>query len=552
MEDDDPLADLLGPRVAPKRLATEPARETTKEERVAALKVAVRKETAEEKEKRKREKEERRLSAMSADDRQKKARIDQEVADTRAFLEALEAEERRQVEASTLIPDGSEKPATSNTWKVQEEADLQAADEARADRADAALNLCTYFSDRLFPVGAIVQYVTRNGRLPLRHCEFAIKNKDDFLTRHRHFDQGDALQNWLAHMAPLRLEIGPWHMELSKVSKDKTTPYANLPVQRYLAFDVDMCDFVVGNAELERDGYIRKCRCRTKKSGTCSYGCWFYMRVAVQVLTYLMRNCFGAQEVLAIFSGNRGVHVMCLDETFVGLNGEERKGILERIKLFADPVANYYHNEFTPYIYEYIMKPAFYDHWLDGQLLILESATTTRMLVLCAKLDSVTQLPAPVMHIMVRLVHATCREVREVAWQELCRAMDVPDFERIFIFKAMFPRLDGAVTTGMGHLIKAPFVIHPTSRRCSVPIPDIDKWLPHMAPRASDLIPLPPDDRVPAWVQEKEARRCALSLAEYVQHLSSVMHRAYPLPIGSRMEDAEQNEDDWGYDDCGE
>jgi len=106
MEDVDPLADLLGPRVAPKRLATEPARETTKEERVAALKVAVRKETAEEKEKRKREKEERRLSAMSEDDRQKKARVDQEVADTRAFLEALEAEERRQIEASTLIPDG--------------------------------------------------------------------------------------------------------------------------------------------------------------------------------------------------------------------------------------------------------------------------------------------------------------------------------------------------------------------------------------------------------------------------------------------------------------
>jgi len=99
-----------------------------------------------------------------------------------------------------------------------------------------------------------------------------------------------------------------------------------------------------------------------------------------------------------------------------------------------------------------------------------------------------------------------------------------------------------------------------------VPIPDLDKWLPHMAPRASELIPLPPDDKVPVWVQEKEARRCAMVLAEYVQHLSLVMHRAYPLPIGqsfmmpktttttksisvASMEPVDHSEDDGRYDD---
>jgi len=105
------------------------------------------------------------------------------------------------------------------------------------------------------------------------------------------------------------------------------------------------------------------------------------------------------------------------------------------------------------------------------------------------------------------------------------------DFERVFIHKAMFPRLDEAVTTNMDHCLKAPFVIHPATRRCSVPIPDIDKWLPHMAPRASELIPLPPDEKVPLWVQEKEAKRCDTALAEYVQHLYAVIHRAYPLAV---------------------
>lgn len=549
-ESKDPLDAILGRRVTAKRLATEPAREITKDQRVAALKVTVRTETKEEKESRKREKEQRKLSALTEEERQKRARIEREVADTTAFLEALEAEEKRQIEANTLIPDGSEKPATSNTWKAQEEADLQAADEARADRADAVLNLGSYYTQRLFPVGAIVQYVTRNGRIPLRHCEFSVTTQKDSLWRHKHFDHADELQEFLAGLGPKRLEVGPWHMELSKVSMGKA-PYAQLPVQRYLAFDVDMSDFEVGNAEAEREGYIRKCRCRIKKSGTCSYGCWFYMRVAVQVLTYLMRKCFGAEEVLAIYSGNRGVHVMCLDEKFVGLGEEQRKGILDRIRLFNDPAAKYHHDEFTPYIYEYIMKPAFYDNWIDGQLLIMESRTTLRMLLLCSGLETITQLPEEIIPALVRLSHASSRDEREAAWRYLCQLMGIPDFERLFIFRAMYPRLDAAVTTDMGHLLKAPFVIHPLTRRCSVPIPDLDKWLPHMAPRASDLIPLPPDDKVPAWVQEKEARRCAMTLADYVQHLSTVMHRAYPLPVGVTEEENQGDDqgDDYGDDD---
>jgi DNA primase catalytic subunit len=407
---------------------------------------------------------------------------------------------------------------------------VQAADEARADRADAVLDLGTYYKGGHFPVDAVVQYVTRNGRLPLRHCEFAVITQKDAFWRHRHFERTDALREWLADVGPKRLEIGPWHMALSKVSMGKE-PYAKLPVQRYLAFDFDMCDFEPGDAKAEKEGYVRKCRCRVKQSGTCSYGCWFYMKVGVQVLTYLMRNCFGAQEVLAIFSGNRGVHVMCLDETFVSLSAEERGGVLSRIKLFADPSNGYQHPEHHPYIYEYIMKPAFYAHWLDGQLLILESRSTLRMLVLCANLESAAHLPLPTIPALVKLSNAKTREERLEAWRELCEILGGPGFEQIFIFKAMFPRLDEAVTTNMDHCLKAPFVVHPLTRRCSVPIPSIDAWLPHLAPRASELIPLPPDDKVPLWMQEKEERRCAMTLAPYVQHMAAVMDRAYPLLI---------------------
>jgi hypothetical protein len=103
-----------------------------------------------------------------------------------------------------------------------------------------------------------------------------------------------------------------------------------------------------------------------------------------------------------------------------------------------------------------------------------------------------------------------------------------------FIFRAMFPRLDARVTTGMDHCVKAPFVIHPSTKRCSVPIPNIDTWLPHMAPRLSELVPPPPDDRIPDWVQEREAEQRGVALAPYVHHLQQVMNRAYPLQVLAR------------------
>jgi hypothetical protein len=276
------LEALLGPKATGKKLSTEPVREISKEQRVAALKVAVRVETPQEKEKRKREKEEIKYSLLSEEEKQKRARIESALADNTAFLLALAEEERRHLEANTLVPDGSEQPATSNTWKVQEEANLQAADEARADRADSVLDLGMYYRQRLFPVDAVVQYVTRNGRIPLRQCEFAVITQHDVFWRHRHFERADGLRNWLADVGPKRLEIGPWHMELSKVSMGKE-PYDKLPLQRYLAFDFDMSDFIPGEVKAETEGYIRKCRCRTIKNGTCSYGCWFYMKVGVKV-----------------------------------------------------------------------------------------------------------------------------------------------------------------------------------------------------------------------------------------------------------------------------
>ncbi len=61
---------------------------------------------------------------------------------------------------------------------------------------------------------------------------------------------------------------------------------------------------------------------------------------------------------------------------------------------------------------------------------------------------------------------------------------------RDIIFQYTYPRLDDKVTTGVNHLLKSPFCVHPKTGRISVPInPDTcDRFDPFSVPKLSELI----------------------------------------------------------------
>jgi len=202
------------------------------------------------------------------------------------FLSAVDEQEEQTRQKRILERDGSEKPSVSESWRP----DLYAtgSDEARADQADASIPVNAYYARGAFPVDALVQFATRNHRLPLAHCEFAYILPSGMVWRHQHFGDSEQMRASLAKIAPNRVEMGPWHKELTSVSTKGGTSYSTLPVQRYWVLDFDMEDFPTK----EDKGYVRNCHCTVTKR-ICSYGCWFYARLAVKVLTYLMREVFG-------------------------------------------------------------------------------------------------------------------------------------------------------------------------------------------------------------------------------------------------------------------
>lgn len=360
--------------------------------------------------------------------------------------------------------------------------DTEWKDGVNLDEADKRCDLTRYYGSAAFPLATIVKLATRNHRIPLENVEFGFVINDSYW-RNKRFGSGHQLQQFMTQMRPQRLELGPVHPCALKTQE----PYANLPLQKYLVFDCDMQDV---NDKHPR-AYVRRCACKGS-ARVCSDACWFYMRVAIKCLTYVLKQVIGCRVVVPVYSGRRGVHMWILDEQFLSKSEEERAAIVKRIKLLGKPW-KYAHPEFGAYIYDFILKDAFYANFLEGPRIVCAPEVPNIITDMVSRgkrknSDNTTLvLPDEVIEALVRV---QMEAENKNAWGEFCARMNtiVPDFERQFIYRMMYPRLDEDVTVKHHHLVKFPFVVHPGSRRCSIPIPDVDTWTPDMAPRLSELM----------------------------------------------------------------
>ncbi|KAJ1963672.1 p48 polypeptide of DNA primase, partial [Dimargaris xerosporica] len=70
------------------------------------------------------------------------------------------------------------------------------------------------------------------------------------------------------------------------------------------------------------------------------------------------------------------------------------------------------------------------------------------------------------------------------------RSNYLANLKRDIVFQYTYPRLDDKVTTGMNHLLKSPFCVHPKTGRVCVPIhPDhFDDFDPFAVPTLAHLL----------------------------------------------------------------
>ncbi|RKP14995.1 hypothetical protein BJ684DRAFT_7735, partial [Piptocephalis cylindrospora] len=328
--------------------------------------------------------------------------------------------------------------------------------------------LLRFYYTHLFPYRWYFQWLNY-GPVPspnFSHREFSFTLADDIYIRYQSFKDAEALKQDLIRLVPVKIDIGAIYTARPK-EKKSLRPEAFQTVEKELVFDIDMTDY----------DEIRTC---------CSGGkicpkCWSFMTIAIRILDTALREDFGFQHLLWVYSGRRGVHCWVADARARRLSNEARRAIvgwLEVIKGGSQQARK-------------VMLPGTLPPTLDRSYKMLEEYFTDVVLRDQGVLDE-EESWTKVLHILPddglrKYLHASWssssgrQKTGREKWDELCRETErftrkknrvnyLRNGPRDIVFQYCYPRLDDKVSIQMNHLLKSPFCVHPKTGRVCVPI----------------------------------------------------------------------------------
>ncbi|KJH43346.1 putative DNA primase, eukaryotic-type, small subunit [Dictyocaulus viviparus] len=309
--------------------------------------------------------------------------------------------------------------------------------------------------------------------------EFAFIFDEDVHLRYRSFDSQSEFEKELCKNNPHKLDIGALYNHKPKDNKKHSDFKA---VERELVFDVDLTDY----------DNVRRC-CSDAK--VCEK-CWRFISIAVQVLDKLLEEDFGFKARLWVFSGRRGVHCWVSDEKARKLTNVGRAAIVEYLSLIVGDKLDLYGSRLSkskklllvhPMIetaYRIIMncgeldKMVLEQGWLDfdSALSILKYCEDPELRsTLLSQFEEVDS-PDKRWQLLKRRFDEKYRMEMTCANHVIPMAVSKSgkDFLRWFVLWHTYPRLDVSVSTGLNHLLKSPFCVHPKTGSIAVPL-DVSK-----------------------------------------------------------------------------
>eukprot|EP01056_Protomagalhaensia_sp_Gyna25_P001091 Protomagalhaensia_sp_Gyna_25__1090@NODE_152_length_4807_cov_90_610529_g118_i0_p3_GENE_NODE_152_length_4807_cov_90_610529_g118_i0NODE_152_length_4807_cov_90_610529_g118_i0_p3_ORF_typecomplete_len416_score76_32DNA_primase_S/PF01896_19/9_1e49_NODE_152_length_4807_cov_90_610529_g118_i034784725 len=359
--------------------------------------------------------------------------------------------------------------------------------------------LAAYYTT-LCPLEAITQWLKPAvNALPLEHREISMsmarEDGKEIYKRWQSFKNAEELKAELLRMKPVphKFDIGAVYSKPVALRDDilkGDIPF--YPLAREFVLDIDMNDY----------DQIRTC-CEGKK--LCRL-CWRFLAAAALLIDETLREDCAFEEILWVFSGRRGIHCWVTDLEAKRMAGSARSAVASYLVLIPQqrltahmlPLKGRYMRRAVkvlgrlwPLILE--EQDVYFHHLSSGR-----EATQFESL----KTSLIALLPnVPVASILEELVKSAPASNWEGCslefWKQLaCRlkqhsevAQDALD---IIMVHTLQPRLDINVSKDVGHLLKAPFVIHQGTGKvcCPLRLPDIEAFDPELVPLVSQLVPL--------------------------------------------------------------
>ncbi|CAI7929209.1 unnamed protein product [Closterium sp. NIES-54] len=282
------------------------------------------------------------------------------------------------------MTDHSEPPAKVENKDLADEAELQDTKPSAAESCFSTDLLRIYYR-RLFPYADMARWLSygNDRKLPgtdasyLQRREFSFTLEHDIYVRYQSFRDAADMEAAIRDKNPHKIDIGAVY----NVDPARRAAYQGIgsesafaPVERELVFDIDISDY----------DDVRTC---CSGASVCTK-CWPLMTAAIKVVDTALREDFGFEHILWVFSGRRGVHCWVCDRRARRLTNEQRSAVAEYFRVYKGTEANGSKVSFSgaalhPSLmraYDQVLRGTFEGEVLPNQELLSQPDTWKRVL----------------------------------------------------------------------------------------------------------------------------------------------------------------------------
>lgn len=333
---------------------------------------------------------------------------------------------------------------------------------------------------RLFPHETVYRWLAYGNDGPhpqadkgyFQRREFNFTLEGDIFVRYLSYKDGAEFAKDLKARRPTKIDIGPVYNLDPRKRQAYKGAFKSAGEERELVFDVDIDDYDdVTNFTYAKDGWDR---------------CWPLMQAVVQVLDHGLREDFGFQHIMWVFSGRRGIHCWVNDRRARLMTDEQRSAVAQYFNVYqgrekgrAKLAFNQPMHPSTARAFA-VLEKVWREKILPKQELLTREASRRAVLEYVpdeqvrdkvaakwARMGAAEGHDAQMWGVLVEEVGRAVASTRLKGNGPAKRALQKCTTEIVFAFA--YPRVDIEVSKKKNHLLKAPFCVHPKTGKVCVP-----------------------------------------------------------------------------------